>query len=42
MDIMYSPVENKNIAVRMGINKKKHIIKGVRYIKPLENAFDKH
>ena len=27
MDIMYSPVKNINTAVRMGINKKKHIIK---------------
>ena len=43
MDIMYSPVKNINTAVRMGINKKKHIIKGIRYIKPLlENASDKH
>ena len=41
MDTMYSPVENKNTAIRMGLNKKKHIIKGIRYIKPLENASDK-
>ena len=38
---MYSPVENKNIAVRMGVNKKKHIIKGVRYIMKPGNVSDK-
>ena len=36
MDIMYSPVKDdkfQNNVVRIGINVKKHIIKGVRYIK---------
>ena len=36
METMYSPVKDeqkKNNIVRIGINIKKHIIKGVRYIK---------
>ena len=34
MDIMYSPTEKDiNIMVRLGENKKKHIVKGTRYIK---------
>ena len=36
MDIMYSPVKDdkfQNNVVRIGINVKKNIIKGVRYIK---------
>ena len=33
MDIMYSPANKKNNIVRIGVNKKKHIIKGSRYIK---------
>jgi len=33
MDIPYSPTNKNNIMIRLGINKKKHIVKGIRYIK---------
>ena len=32
MDISYSPISINNI-VRIGLNKKTHLIKGIRYIK---------
>ncbi len=40
MDIMYSPIKDvnkKNNNVRIGINVKKHIVKGIRYIKKENN-----
>jgi len=41
MDIMYSPSEKQqNDIVRLGLNKKKHIIKGRRIIKPYVSLFD--
>ncbi len=33
MDVQYSPTKNINNKVRMGVNKKKHIIYGSRKIK---------
>jgi hypothetical protein len=37
MEAMYSPIENINKMVRMGHNKKIHVIKGTRYIKREES-----
>ena len=36
---MYSPIEIKHTnVVRMGVNKKKHIIKGKRYLKNITST----